>query len=350
MMLKKNLLQRCIDLLALSSVVLLVVLQPRDVLVSAAAGRRATAAFIIIPGDNGKASSSSSSSTSFLQRKNAFGTVQQQARVDQRTRRNSSSSATTTSSRLFAATTTTTTSRSSSNTKIGTGKRRKELLTRKGPYFKLNKQSGKIEFGATANLLTQLEPDDEPNFELICDWLRDEKGLALSIWDESMTTDKGNSVYRLSVMPLQFVTLKVNPWVDMEMKTLMGKSNGKPIFCLQSINFDPNIELLPGVKFDSKSLNIIIEVAGQLKPTNDGKGVIGAIAFQTTGTLSPPLRLLPDAALQAASDTINDTVVQFAVKSFQKGAKAKYKEAKQGLLLKQQQQQQQEQKQQEHED
>jgi len=35
---------------------------------------------------------------------------------------------------------------------------------------------------------------------------------------------------------------------------------------------------------------------------------------------------LPEPALKAASDTINDTIVQFAIKSFQAGAIQKYEE------------------------
>lgn len=208
--------------------------------------------------------------------------------------------------------------------------RRKELLTRRGPYFKLNKENGDIEFGATANLVTQL--DDEPNLERISTWLKDERGLALSIWDEKLTTKKGDSVYRLQIMTLQFVTLQLAPWVDIEMKTLMG-TNKKPVFCLQSVDFDPNIQFLPGMRFSAESLGIVIEVAGQLLPTNDEKGVVGAIAFQTTGNLPPPLRILPESALKKAADTINDTIVKFAIASFQKGATAKYNEFRQVAQL-----------------
>lgn len=146
----------------------------------------------------------------------------------------------------------------------------------------------------------------------------------MSIWDEKLVEDRGNSVYRLQVMPLRFVTLQVAPWVEVEMKTLLSKTNQQPVFCLQSIDFDPNIQILPGMRVTAESFGIVIEVAGQLRPSADGKGVQGAIAFQTTGQLSRPLRLVPESALKAAADTINDTVVKFATESFQKGARAQY--------------------------
>lgn len=214
-------------------------------------------------------------------------------------------------------------SASSSSLQAGTEARRKELLTRRGPYFKLNRSNGKIEFGATANLVTKLS--GSPAQESIAAWLQDERGLALSIWDEQLVTPKGKSVYRLQTMNLQFVTLTLAPWVDVEMKTLLG-TNHQPVFCLQSVDFDPNLQILPGMAISAASLGIVIEVVGQLRPAPDGQSVVGAIAFQTSGELPPPLRLLPDRVLQAASDTINETVVEFAVKSFQKGATAKYRE------------------------
>ena len=99
-----------------------------------------------------------------------------------------------------------------------------------------------------------------------------------------------------------------------------------PVFSLQSVNFDPNIQVLPGLRISADSLGIIIEVVGELRPTKDGKGVVGDIAFQTSGELPPPMRLLPEPALKAASDTINKTIVNFAIQSFQKGATAKYRE------------------------
>lgn len=202
--------------------------------------------------------------------------------------------------------------------------RRRELLSRKGPYFQLNRSSGKIEFGATANLVTTL--GSEPQEETINAWLADTVSLARSIWEPSLTTDLGDSVFRLQIMTLQFVTIQLTPSVDVQMKTVTSKQTGRPIFSIQSIAFDPNIQVLgfPGIEITADSLGIEIEVSGQMKLAKDGKGVIGAIAFQTIGELPPPMRLLPDQILKGASDTINQAIVDFAITSFQKGAKQNF--------------------------
>ena len=225
--------------------------------------------------------------------------------------------------------------------------RRQTLLSRKGSHFKLDRFSGTIEFGAAANLVTQLdvpvarvttESTDNIDFERsIDDWLQDERSLAMSIWDPKLTKEMGNNVYRLQVMSLQFVTLQLAPWVDVQMKTVLSRNNRtdnnnqqiqqqhhEPVFTLQSVAFDPNVQVLPGLRISADALGIVIEVAGQMR--RSGSGVTGTIAFQTTGKLPPPLRVLPEPALKAASDAINGTIVKFAVRSFQSGAQKNYKE------------------------
>ena len=52
----------------------------------------------------------------------------------------------------------------------------------------------------------------------------------------------------------------------------------------------------------------------------------GRIGFVSGGDLPPPMRLLPEPALKSASDVICKTVSDFAIASFQKGARAKYQE------------------------
>jgi Protein of unknown function (DUF1997) len=202
--------------------------------------------------------------------------------------------------------------------------RRKELLARKGPFFKLNRFQGAVEFGSSANLVTNLDP--QPNRAGISEWLSDGRGLALSIWDEKMMKDLGNSLYRLQTMKLQFVTIQLAPSVDVQMWTSPDPTTGEPVFSLQSVDFDPNIQLLPGVGLKASTLGIQIDVVGELRSSPDGRGVTGSISFATTGNLPPPLRVLPEGPLKMASDAINDTVVSFAVASFQKGAIRKYRE------------------------
>ena len=212
---------------------------------------------------------------------------------------------------------------------------RKELLKRDGPYFKLDKLSGDIEFGAATKLVTDLSKQKNVDKASIEEWLSDNdgKGLALSIWDESLMEElPGTSLFRLQTMPLQFVTLQLQPSVDLQMWTQPAGKNraGRqlpPIFKLNSVAFETNLRLLPGLGIiSSESLGIFIEVAGDLRPSADGEGVTGTISFQTKGVLPPPLRLLPQSALKLAADSINDTIVQSAVASFEKGAIDKYDE------------------------
>ena len=152
----------------------------------------------------------------------------------------------------------------------------------------------------------------------------------MSIWDPKLMKDLGNHIYRLQIMTLQFVTITLAPWVDVQMVTTLNNNNNNknnnptPEFIVQSIGFDPNIQILPGMRINGNALGIVIEVAGVLRPGSDGTSVTGAIAFQTSGNLPPPLRILPDGILKAASDTINTTIVNFAIQSFQKGAKMNY--------------------------
>jgi Protein of unknown function (DUF1997) len=163
-------------------------------------------------------------------------------------------------------------------------------------------------------------PDNAGDIEA---WLSDGRGIAQSIWDEKMTTDKGNNVYRLQVMTVQFVTLQLAPWVDVEMKSSIDDA-GQPVFTVQSINFDPNIQVLPGVKLSADAFQIKIDVAGELRRSRDGQGVTGKIAFATRGILSRPLRLVPEPVLKATTETINRTIVNFAIRSFEGGATRQY--------------------------
>jgi Protein of unknown function (DUF1997) len=247
--------------------------------------------------------------------------------------------------------------------------RRQELLTRKGPFFELERRSGRIEFGATARLVTQLEgiyrqhradaastssktQSNEPDDDLeasIFEWLQDERGLALSIWDPKLMQERGNRVYRLQIMTLQFFTLTLAPWVDVQMQTRLVVPAAAaptvpsqpqsqlplPVFTVQSVSFEPNLQLAPGLRINADALGIVIEVAGSLQPSlsstsamvggvTSKKGVSGTIAFCTTGILPPPLRLLPSSVLKATSDSINETIVKFAVQSFETGARTNF--------------------------
>jgi len=204
--------------------------------------------------------------------------------------------------------------------------RREKILNRRGSHFDLNRFSGRVEFGSTTDLVTNFDNGD---IDTITQWLSDEKQIALSIWDEDLLTDLGNSVYRLQLMTLQFVTIQLAPKVDTKMWTVI--ENGSPVFKLQSGAFDPNIQLLPGLNIPAEALGIKIEVVGELRPLPSGKGVTGKIGFVSGGDLPPPLRILPSSALKSASDLICTTVTNFAKQNFQSGAKKNYQEFRASL-------------------
>ena len=201
---------------------------------------------------------------------------------------------------------------------------REIILRRSGQHFMLNRFLGKAEFGSTATLVTSLENAD---VESVSEWLSDEKRVAFAVWDEKMIQDMGNNIYKLKLMPLQFVTIKLAPEVDNRMWTEVD-NNGKPVFKLQSIDFDPNIQVLPGLNVPASYFGIDIEVVGELRPSRNGSGVEGKIGFLSSGSLTPPMRLLPEPVLKSASNIICKTISDFAIRSFQQGARTKYREFK----------------------
>lgn len=151
----------------------------------------------------------------------------------------------------------------------------------------------------------------------------------MSIWDEKLIQEIEPQVYRLKLMTLMFVTIQLSPHVDVRMWTDANNSNNntggsKVIFKLESVGFDPNIQILPGIGVSADQLGILIDVVGELYPSKDGRSVEGKIGFVTSGELPPPMRLLPEQALKGSLSTINKTITNFAVKSFKDGARRKF--------------------------
>ena len=202
-------------------------------------------------------------------------------------------------------------------------KNRDKILKRSGSHFELNRFSGRVEFGSTADLVTAL---DNADMATISEWLSDEKRVAMSIWDEKLTKDLGDNIYRLELMTLQFITIQLAPQVDNRMWTERDGASGIPVFKIQSIDFDPKIQILPGLNIPASAMGIDIEVVGELRPSANGTGLQGKIGFVTSGNLTPPMRLLPVPALKAATNVICKTISDFAIQSFQKGVRAKYRD------------------------
>jgi len=120
-------------------------------------------------------------------------------------------------------------------------------------------------------------------------------------------------------------------WIVPDPDTDNGEGGGgggaRPLFQIQSIDFDPNIRLLPGLpNVSPASLGVEIEVVGELRPSTDGRGVTGRIGFCSGGKLPPPMRLLPSGVLRGAGRVICDTVSRFVLREFEKGAVGNFRE------------------------
>jgi len=132
-----------------------------------------------------------------------------------------------------------------------------------------------------------------------------------------MIRELGQNVYRLQLMKLRFVTIELAPWVDVKM---WNDEHGR--FLLESIGFDPNVQILPGVNILSDQLGI--DVVGLLGVSESGTGLKGRIGFQSSGDLPLPLRIVPEMVLKQATNLINREVSNFAVRSFERGAVKEY--------------------------
>lgn len=204
------------------------------------------------------------------------------------------------------------------NRKTWTAQERDAILGRDGEYFKLDRMRGKISFGSSSRIRTPLEGADETSIQR---WLSNDEQIAMSIWDPKLIKKVEPKVYRMKLMTLMFVTIQLAPHVDVKMWT-----DEKGSFNLESVAFDPNIQILPGVGVSAESLGILIDVVGELYPSKDGNGVDGKIGFVTSGELPPPMRLLPEPVLKSSLSTINRTITNFAISSFQKGARTKFRQ------------------------
>ena len=211
--------------------------------------------------------------------------------------------------------------------------RRKVLFGKKENYYELDRKSGRIVFGGPvplANKFDTLSPDDT----ILNEWLNDEEAFAMGFWRDSHLTRISEDVYRLGLLTLQFVNLKFEPWVEVQVKTVPD-SKALPVFTLQGINYDPNpqeIQFIPGMPrsltLDDviKNLDITVEVVGQVRQSpKDPAALSGRMVYEVTGKLPSALLLFPDPLLKAAADTITKEVVEFAQYSFKQGTTHKFK-------------------------
>jgi len=204
---------------------------------------------------------------------------------------------------------------------------RSTILNRRGEYFNLNWMSGKVSFGSTSDLIDlTLKNSDRAS---ITRWLKDERGVALSIWDPNMIEELGDNTFRLKLMTLQFVTIQLAPSVDVKM------FNENNQFILESVGFDPNVQILPGIGLSAEQLGIQIYVVGELGVSDNGKGLTGRLGFVSSGDLPLPLKILPEPLLKQATNAINREVSNFALRSFKEGAAKEFERFRKNELASQ---------------
>jgi hypothetical protein len=85
------------------------------------------------------------------------------------------------------------------------------------------------------------------------------------IWDPTKILPLGNDTCRLSVVKLEFIIFTVQPTVDMFMRTEYANNDiEKPIFMIESIKFDPNVQILPSpFNMNNNNNNINVQSLGR---------------------------------------------------------------------------------------
>ena len=99
-----------------------------------------------------------------------------------------------------------------SSRKSWTPRERDAILRRNGEYFQLDRMRGKIEFGSSNRIKTNLDGSDEASVRR---WLSNDEQIAMSIWDPKLIKVVEPRVYRLKLMTLMLVTIKLAPHVGM---------------------------------------------------------------------------------------------------------------------------------------
>ncbi len=120
---------------------------------------------------------------------------------------------------------------------------------------------------------------------------------------------KGRDVFRLTTKPLQFITLNLQPSIDVKVST------GAEALVVESLAHSMNgMEQLLGQRF-AQSLKI--EVKGELRavPGTQGPGLtklVGDVQFFTSGQLPSIFSLTPRPVLEGATTAINRRIMSYA--------------------------------------
>jgi hypothetical protein len=210
-----------------------------------------------------------------------------------------------------------------------------------GDYWRKTNESGDFEFGSTAQLtnkLDSLEVDAAESRRNIISFLSSPSDVCAAMWQEGMIEQLSEDTWRLQLVALNFITLKIEPSVDVR---LSSTPDGQ--FKLSSIAYDPKV-MNRGKIITSDAMKIKIDISGTLGITEDGRGVQGVMGFAGSGNYPSPFKYMPQRILSKAGMIINKSIVAFAMKNFNIGAPreyAKYKIKRKDAMRKEEGKQQQ---------
>lgn len=187
----------------------------------------------------------------------------------------------------------------------------------------------KVSFGSKLEVDTKLRAT---NPEALAVFLADPANVIAASWPAERTVPLGNGNFRLVQLPINVAgLLKVEFFVDVHVDV---QPNGS--VSLQSYNIQTTAQLQGGKAFP---VPVEINLQGELKPVFRGQAsklrtavggsadqavIEGFVAYTTTGPLTGPVALLPDAALKVSTDAVNSAILTFARRDFVNGIKRNF--------------------------
>ena len=207
--------------------------------------------------------------------------------------------------------------------------RRQPSSTKSSMTMMYERKGDKVSFGSKLEVDTKLRAT---NPEALAVFLADPANVIAASWPAERTVPLGNGNFRLVQLPINVAgLLKVEFFVDVHVDV---EPNGS--VALQSYNIQTTAQLQGG-----KAIPVPVEInlQGELKPVLRGQAskirtavggsadqavIEGFVAYTTTGPLTGPVALLPDAALRVSTDAVNSAILTFARRDFVNGIKRNF--------------------------
>lgn len=179
-----------------------------------------------------------------------------------------------------------------------------------GHFFRMTK--GLMEFGARDEVELFVDEEHGHMHRYI---MQSPERVILSTWDSDLVDRKAQNVFRLTTRPVQFVTLNLQPCIELMVWPEDEQLHIKSMDC--SIL---GVEHVLGRKF-AESLKV--EVTGRLKAVPDVRGnkgrsvrLVGEVVFFTSGQLPFLLAMTPRPVLESAAFTVNKRIMSYAKTRF----------------------------------